>query len=225
MRLRSKWPKRSGELGGLPVTLVAIALLEWLLVTPPVGAQDAVGGAGLDAPSDGPSSERAPGSDAEESAVEAHSGTPVHVTSELLSDRVRAHAVDALDATDPPRCRVPCALDLTPGRWQLHFSSGIDTNLDVGVTTLLVQARPMDGTELGIGISAVVIGLVALAAVGILAVEGMGWSFDGTGTLDYGPLVLGVGAMTVAIGIGLSVDSGASVEVTALPGLHRPTED
>lgn len=208
MRTDGKWRGRS-------VARLCFALA--LAAPASVAAQE--GGSGLDAPADGSSAAAEPRSD------DGARGTPVHITSELLSDRVRAHAVDVADATDPPRCRVPCALDLMPGRWQLRFSSGFDTTLDVGVTTLLVKARPMDGTELGIGIGAVVIGLVALGAVGLLALDGMGWSFDGMGSLDYGPLVLGVGVMTVAIGIGLSVDSAASLEVIALPGLRRRSED
>jgi hypothetical protein len=115
------------------------------------------------------------------------------------------------------RCHAPCALSIEPGRWHIRFErAGQSTEFDLGDETLVVRGVPLDTIELGLGIGLAAAGAIVLAVLGALHEE-FCLDLDGSCRFGEGFLMLGVGSMSVLVGIGLSIDSIGGVELMPLP--------
>jgi hypothetical protein len=139
----------------------------------------------------------------------------LNLTTSLDSDRATVRRADSTE-----RCLVPCELALWPGSYRVRFERAAqEVGIELTSDPILVYSRPMNDTELGIGLGLIGVGAVALVVLGVLDNE-LCLALDGTCPNNgIGYLVLGLGAMSVLIGIGLSIDSMGRVDIVTMPRL------
>lgn len=142
----------------------------------------------------------------------------LHLSTDLQSDRVTVRAGDHVE-----RCSAPCTLALDAGTYEVHYERA-GQRLEVTLpplSALLLRSRPMDETELGLGIGLASVGAVALVVLAVLNEE-LCLALDGSCQFGIGHLLLGLGTMSVLVGVGLAIDSAGGVSITAMPRIGAP---
>lgn len=137
----------------------------------------------------------------------------LHLSTDLHVDRVTVRLGDRVE-----RCTAPCSVALDAGTYAVRYEragQALEVTLPPA-SALLLRSRPLNETELGLGIGLASFGAVALVVLAVLNEE-LCLALDGSCPFDYGHVLLGVGAMSVLIGVALAIDSAGSVSVTPVP--------